>query len=80
MTTYPYFKERVECEEPKIETKEACYCPSGYHGQFCSEQKDLKCKIDLLKPDMKSGCNGVDSDDFVYSIKGYDICHEFDLD
>ena len=29
---------------------------------------------------MKSGCNGVDSDDFVYSIKGYDICHEFDLD
>ena len=32
----------------------------------------------MLKPDLKAGCNGVDSDEFVYSIKGYDACHEFD--
>lgn len=29
---------------------------------------------------MKAGCKGsVDGDDFVYSIKGYDACHEMDL-
>lgn len=41
---------------------------------------EVKCKIDLLKPDLKAACDGVDSDDFMYTIKGYDACHEFDLD
>ena len=66
--------------DPKIETKEVCYCPAGYHGWRCTEQKDLKCKIDLIKPNLKAGCNGTDSDEFVYSIKGYDACHEIDLE
>lgn len=71
----------MECKkEPRIEVKEVCYCPAGYHGWRCNESKDLKCKIDILKPNMKAGCNGTDSNDFVYSIKGYEACHEIDLD
>ena len=38
----------------------------------------MKCKIDLLTPDMKAGCNGTSNEDFDYSIKGYDDCHEID--
>lgn len=28
---------------------------------------------------MSAGCNGTDSDEYVYSIKGYDPCHEIDF-
>ena len=33
-----------------------------------------------MKPDLKAGCTGSDSDEFVYSIKGFDACHEIDLE
>lgn len=33
----------------------------------------------MLNPDLKAGCkDAVNSDDFMYSIKGYESCHEFD--
>ena len=80
LTTYTYYLERMECAKPRNETRKACYCPSGYHGWRCSEPTPRKCKIDIVEPNMKAGCpDEKDSDDYVYSIKGYDPCHEVDL-
>lgn len=70
----------MECRDPYQETQEACYCAAGWNNWKCDNELPRKCKTDILKPDMAAGCPGaVDSDDYVYSIKGYDPCHELDF-
>ena len=80
ITTYPYYQQRMECRDPYEETQEACYCAAGWNNWKCDNELPRKCKTDILKPDMAGGCPGaVDSDEYVYSIKGYDPCHEMDF-
>lgn len=70
----------MECRDPYTEVREGCYCSSGWDGYLCDTEKTRKCKTDILKPNMAGGCPGaVDSDEYVYSIKGYDPCHEVDF-
>lgn len=72
LTTYPYYLGRFECQAPENVTLKACYCPAGYFGWKCEEEQRRKCKIDVLSPNMSAGCDGEDSQEYVYSIKGYD--------
>lgn len=39
----------------------------------------MKCKSEILSPNMRGGCSEPDSDDYVHSIKGFDPCHEMDF-
>lgn len=39
----------------------------------------MKCKADILNPNLRGGCNEPDTDDYVHSIKGFDPCHEMDM-
>lgn len=80
MTTFPFWRERMECADPYENTKEACFCPSGYGGWRCHKQYQKKCRTSILNPDTLAGCpNKTDSDDYVYSIRGHDPCHEVDF-
>jgi len=78
MTTYPYYRLRATCRAQQV-TNPACLCPSGFSGSLCSTQQLRKCFADITNPNLAQGCTGQDSDDYVYSIKGFDPCHEFDF-
>ena len=82
LTTEPYYQDVASCREPEVRTNKACYCPSGYTGHLCKTKNAVTCFVQITDPNMAAGCSDQyeDSDDYVYSIQGYDPCHFFDFD
>ena len=78
MKKYPYYSERSECRD-RMEMNKVCNCPSGFSDYLCETQKQRKCYVQVTNPNMAQGCTGEDSFDYVYSIKGFDPCFEFDF-
>ena len=56
-------------------------CASGWYGSLCNFQHPRKCYVNVTQPNMAKGCRdqNEDSDDYVYSIHGYDPCHKVDF-
>jgi hypothetical protein len=75
---YPYYGKRAECRESEVD-KKVCLCPSGFTDYLCETQQQRKCYVQITKPNMAQGCTGEDSFDYVYSIKGFDPCFEFNF-
>jgi len=78
MTTLPYFKARYSCRVQATENN-VCFCAAGYKGFTCDEFEYTKCYVNITTPALYKGCNGTDSEAYVYSIKGYDPCFKFDF-
>lgn len=78
MTTLPYFKQRYSCKVELVENN-VCYCAAGYNGYTCDEFEYTKCYVNITTPALYKGCNGTDSEAYVYSIKGFDPCFKYDF-
>lgn len=78
MTTLPYFKLKYACKIVQ-ETKGVCLCAAGYTGYTCDEFEYTKCYVNITTPALYKGCNGTDSEAYVYSIKGFDPCFKYDF-
>lgn len=64
----------------EVATNEACYCPSGFSGYDCSLRATTKCYVNITEPALYEGCNFKDSEEYVFSISGYDPCNYYDFD
>jgi len=64
----------------EVATNEACYCPEGFSGYDCSLRASLKCYVNITEPALFEGCKYPNSEDYVFSISGYDPCNFYDFD
>lgn len=78
MTFLPYFKQRYNCKIDVV-SNDVCLCPAGYTGYTCDEFEYTKCYVNITTPALYKGCNGTDSEAYVYSIKGFDPCFKYDF-
>ena len=78
MTTLPYFRQRYTCKIDVV-SNEVCYCAAGYTGYTCDDFEYTKCYVNITDPALYKGCNGTDSEAYVYSIKGFDPCFKYDF-
>ena len=60
-------------------TNNVCFCPAGYTGFNCDDFEYTKCYVNITDPPLYKGCNGTDSEAYVYSIKGFDPCFKYDF-
>lgn len=64
----------------EIATNEVCYCPEEFSGFDCSLRAFTMCYVNITEPALYEGCNSADSEDYVFSIAGYDPCNFYDFD
>lgn len=69
--------------ESKEVKNKVCLCPSGFYGLNCELAMYTKCYVNITQPatyDTEScRANRNDSDEYMYSIRGYDPCFFFNF-
>jgi hypothetical protein len=78
MNTTAYYQKRFSCKK-KITKNLVCHCPSGFSGVLCQNLLPNQCYVSITDPNLAAGCNYEDSDQYVYSIPGYDPCNFYDF-
>lgn len=68
-----------ECKE-EVVRNEVCMCAPGNSGGLCATQLYQSCYVNITNPPIYAGCNGTDSDYYLYSLGGYAPCFFYNFE
>lgn len=72
------YPDDFQCYSELVQTN-VCMCAPHAQDAYCMTQLDQSCFVNITNPPLYKGCNGTDSDYYMYSLGGYAPCYFYDF-